>query len=107
MAFLWWASLNRIFKPHWKYTVWDPEVRFIGILMSTKESQAVIPLADDESIVIRKVDEGLWIVKWDKSYYLAEAENQLSNTKLLWDGEIPIMQKGLSYIENSLSTFLL
>lgn len=35
------------------------EVRFIGILMSTKESQAVIPLADDESIVIRKVDEGL------------------------------------------------
>lgn len=40
-----------------------PEVRFIGILMSTKESQAVIPLADDESIVIRKVDEGLWIVK--------------------------------------------
>lgn len=84
-----------------------PEVRFIGILMSTKESQAVIPLAHDESIVIRKVDEGLWIVKWDKSYYLAEAENQLSNTKLLWDGEIPIMQKGLSYIENSLSTFLL
>ena len=52
-----------------------PEVRFIGILMSTKESQAVIPLADDESIVIRKVDEGLWIVKWDKSYYLVEAEN--------------------------------
>ena len=36
-----------------------PEVRFIGILMSTKESLAVIPLADDESIVIRKVDEGL------------------------------------------------
>ena len=52
-----------------------PEIRFIGILMSTKESQAVIPLADDESIVIRKVDEGLWIVKWDKSYYLVEAEN--------------------------------
>ena len=68
-----------------------PEIRFIGILMSTKESQAVIPLADDESIVIRKVDERLWIVKWDKNYYLVEAENQLSNTKLLWDGEIPIM----------------
>ena len=53
--------------------------------MSQEGQHAVSSLADDRSIVIKKVDKGSGAVVWDRSSYLLEAEKQLSDTKVYRD----------------------
>ena len=43
------------------------------------EWRAIRTLADDRSIVIKKIDIGSCVVVWDRADYLREAEKQLSD----------------------------
>ena len=42
-------------------------------------------LADDRSIVMKKVDRGSCVVVWDREDYIAEAEKQLSDKNMYRD----------------------
>ena len=44
-----------------------------------EECRAIITLADDRSIAIKKADKGSCIVVWDRAGYLREAEKQFSD----------------------------
>ena len=52
---------------------------------SKKQWQAMRKLANDRSIVIKKVDKGSCVVVWDRSDYIAEAEKQLSDQNVYRD----------------------
>ena len=56
-----------------------------SILICLKKSSTVSSLADDRSIVNKKVDKGSGVVVWDRSSYLLEAEKKLSDTKVYRD----------------------
>ena len=47
--------------------------------LSKEEWITMRSLADDRSIVIKKVDKGSCIVVWDRNNYLTEAEKQLED----------------------------
>lgn len=48
-----------------------------------EEWTAVLSLANDRNIVIRKAAKGLCVVIWDHSDYIMEAEKHLSNKTML------------------------
>ena len=47
--------------------------------LSSKEWGAIRSLADDRSIVIKKVDKGLAVVVWDRDDYVKKAQRQLED----------------------------
>ena len=47
--------------------------------LSTEEWKAIIPLADDRSIVIKKADKGSAGVVWERNDYIKEAKKQLGD----------------------------
>ena len=47
--------------------------------LSKEECEAVRTLADDRNIVIKKADNALCVVIWDRNDYITEAESQLKN----------------------------
>ena len=50
-----------------------------------EEWQAIKPLAEDRSIVIKRADNGSFVVVWDRLDYLLEAEKQLGNKIIYMD----------------------
>ena len=46
---------------------------------SKEDWQSLRSLADDRNIVIKKADNGLYVVVWDRNDYTAEVEKQLNN----------------------------
>ena len=50
-----------------------------------EEWQAIKPLAEDRSIVIKKANNGSFVVVWDRLDYLLEAEKQLGNKIIYMD----------------------
>ena len=61
-------------------------ISYLGYSNFTKEEWTVIrSLADDRSIIIKKVDKGSCVVVWDGNDYIAEAEKQLGDKNIYQD----------------------
>ena len=60
---------------HELFRIPDKSLTYSNFTM--EEWQAIIPVTDDRSIVIKKVDKGYCVVVWDRDDYLSEAEKQL------------------------------
>ena len=54
--------------------------------LSTEEWKAIISLADDRNMVIKKVDKGFTVVVWERSDYMKEAEKHLGYKKCVSEG---------------------
>ena len=52
---------------------------------SKEEWQAMRPLVNDRSVVIKKSDKGLCVVVWDREDYIAETERQLGGVTVYKD----------------------
>ena len=50
--------------------------------LTSEEWRAILSLADDRDIVIKKTDKGSAVVVWDRNDYVKEAEKQLKDTKV-------------------------
>ena len=61
------------------------DTRLVYSYLSNEEWHAIRSLVEDRSIVIKKPDKGYFIVVWNSTDYIKEAEKQLNDSRVYKD----------------------